>query len=250
MDDETRRAIRFLKAYAIGTTTLLIVLGLAAFRRSSTPHFDEIDVGRINVREPDGTLRLAISNKASLPEPVIGGKSYPLRGGDASSAAGMIFFNDEGNENGGLTWAGKQTPQGYSASAGLSFDQFNQDETVTLSYADKSGQRHAGLLISDRPNVSIQAFADSAMAIRKLPDGPEKTRRAQALREGMITRGEVPASRVYVGKEADKQAVVMLADPQGRPRLRLSVDSLGAAKIEFLDENGHVTSQLPSRTQR
>lgn len=247
MDDETRRAIRFLKGYAMATTTLLVVLGLAAFQRVGTPRFDEIDVGRINVREPDGTLRLTISNKAMLPDPVIGGKSYPLRGGGAGDAAGMIFFNDEGNEDGGLTWAGKKTDDGYTASAGLSFDQFNQDETVTLSYGDRNGMRHAGLLISDRPEVSIQAFAESAMVMRKLPDGPEKTARLEALRKGMVARGDVPASRIYVGKEADRMALVTLSDPRGHPRLRLSVDSAGVAKIEFLDEKGRVTSQLPSQ---
>lgn len=247
MDDETRRAIRFLKGYAIATTTLLVVLGLAAFQRVGTPRFDEIDVGRINVREPDGTLRLTISNKATLPDPVIGGKSYPLRGGGAGSAAGMIFFNDEGNEDGGLTWAGKKTDDGYTASAGLSFDQFNQDETVTLSYADRNGRRHAGFLITDRPEVSIQAFAESAMVIRKLPDGTDKTERLKELQEGMKARGESPAQRIYVGKEADRKAMVTLSDPEGRPRLRLSVDSAGVARIEFLDDSGRVTSQLPSR---
>ncbi len=37
----------------------------------------------------------------------------------------------------------------------------------------------------------------------------------------------------------------MLADAQGKPRLQLVVDESGAARIEFLDENGKVTFSLP-----
>ena len=245
MPSDPSRDLRFLKGYAFATTTLLVVLSLAAFREPKHPHFDEIDVGRINVVEPDGTLRLTISNKAKLPDPVIGGKSYPLRGGTGAGAAGFIFFNDEGNENGGLIYQGARDAKGYHASAHLTFDQFNQDETVALSYGDRSGRRQAGLTISDRPDVSIQAFAESAMVLRRLPDGPEKTRRAEQLEQYMAATGMVSAPRVYVGKEPDKSATVVLSDPKGRARLRLVVDSLGAPRIELLDDGGHVTYRIP-----
>jgi hypothetical protein len=42
-----------------------------------------------------------------------------------------------------------------------------------------------------------------------------------------------------------KAAVLSLFDLNGRPRLRLRVDSLGKASVEFLDENGAVTTRLP-----
>lgn len=244
---DTRDAqLPFLKGYALVSTTLTTVLALAAFTRMpQKQRFTELDVERINVVEPDGRLRLTISNHSRLPDPVIGGKSYPLRGGNAQGSAGMIFFNDEGNENGGLTYSGARTAQGHRASGGLSFDQFNQDETVTLTYSDNNGRRSAGLAITDRPDVSIQAFAESLMGIRGLPDGPDKTRRMEQFRRDAAARGEAGARRLFAGKDTDKNAIVTLADPKGRPRLRLAVDSLGAAKIEFLDENGHVTRRIP-----
>jgi hypothetical protein len=243
--DARDQQLRFLKGYVVVSTTLTGALALAAF--SGAPQkqrFTEIDVERINIVESDGTLRLTISNHARLPDPVIGGKAYPLRSGSGGSA-GLIFFNGEGNENGGLTYAGARTGQGYRASGGLSFDQFNQDETVTLTYSDDNGRRRAGLTITDRPDVSIQAFAESLMAIRTLPEGPERTRRTDQFRRDVAARGEAGARRVFVGKDADKAALVTLADAKGRPRLRLSVDSLGAARIEFLDESGHVTHRVP-----
>ncbi len=48
-----------------------------------------------------------------------------------------------------------------------------------------------------------------------------------------------------MGRDRGKAALVSLGDRNGKERLRLSVDSLGAARVEFLDENGKVTYSLP-----
>lgn len=239
--------LRFLKGYAYGATSLIVILSLVAFRESRRTHFDEIDVERINIVEPNGTLRMTISGHDRLPQPVIGGKSYPLRSGTGGRAGGMIFFNDEGNEDGGLIFTGRKTSDGHQAGAALTFDQFNQDETVTLSYDDKNGRRAAGLNIADRPDVSIQPFAESAMVYRSLPDGPEKTRRFDAFVQNMKARGLFGStSRAYIGKGPNRDSFVMLSDPQGRPRIKMSVDSLGTPSLQFLDADGHVIEQLPS----
>ena len=53
------------------------------------------------------------------------------------------------------------------------------------------------------------------------------------------------AQRLFIGRDPDKNAVLSLADREGKPRLRLAVDSLGNAKVEFLDAAGKVTARLP-----
>ena len=55
------------------------------------------------------------------------------------------------------------------------------------------------------------------------------------------------ARRVFVGRNRARDAVVNLADPDGHTRLRLVVDSLGAARIDFLDADGTVRSSLTGR---
>jgi hypothetical protein len=120
------------------------VIVMTAFGQSQKARFTEIDVERINVVEKDGKLRLTISNAERLPQPIIGGKSYPLRGGTGAGSGGMIFFNDEGNENGGLAYAGHKTATGYRANGHLTFDQFDQDEAVSFSYTDVDGRSRAG----------------------------------------------------------------------------------------------------------
>jgi hypothetical protein len=53
------------------------------------------------------------------------------------------------------------------------------------------------------------------------------------------------AERVWLGRDRAKSAVINLSDPNGKPRLRLMVDSSGVPSLEFLDANGQVTARLP-----
>ena len=238
MDIETRRAMRYLKAYAFFTSSALVVIALAAFRNDGLQpgrkqHFGEIDVERINIVEKDGTPRLIFSNKARFPGIIYHGKEYPH---PSRKAAGMLWFNDEGTENGGLTAGVQHDSTGVSADGILTFDQYDQDQTVALRYDEQNGRRSAGLQVWDRPNYPLGRLIE----VLGLPNGPVKTQRLNDFKQGNATR-------LFAGKTQDKASVVQLSDPQGRPRLRLVVDSLGSARVEFLDANGAVTSVLPSR---
>ena len=246
MDASTARELRTVRGMLIAAGVVSAVIAVTAFRQSQKTRFAEIDVERINVVEKDGKLRLTISNAERLPQPIIGGKSYPLRGGTGAGSGGMIFFNDEGNENGGIAYAGRKTATGYRANGHLTFDQFDQDETVSFSYTDVDGRARAGFTIADRSNIPIKIFADSAMAFQALPDGPEKTRRLQQLRDSPVGEAGKSTMRVFVGKTQDRSSVLSLSDPTGRPRLRLTVDSSGTPIIDFLDESGRTTRRYPA----
>ena len=246
MDAATARELRTVRRILIAAGVVSAIIVVGAFRQSQKTRFAEIDVERINVVEKDGKLRLTISNAERLPQPIIGGKSYPLRGGTGAGSGGMIFFNDEGNENGGLAYAGHKTATGYRANGHLTFDQFDQDETVSFSYTDVDGRARAGFTIADRSNIPIKIFADSAMAFQALPDGPEKTRRLQALRASPIGEAGKSTPRVFVGKTPDRSSMLLLADPAGRPRIRLTVDSAGTPAMDFLDETGRTVRRYPT----
>src|SRR5687768_10413978 len=131
MNDRILRDLRLLKAYALVTTVGFAWLLVSAFQEQKQ-RFTEIDVERINIVEPDGKLRMVISNRPRSIGPIYKGKPFGYAGG---SRPGMIFFNDEGTENGGLTFNGRREPNGtFSSSLGMSFDQFNQDQIVVLNY--------------------------------------------------------------------------------------------------------------------
>jgi len=245
MSDPIRRELRLLKGYALVVTALLGTLSIAAFRQSAQKvRFTEIDVERINIIEPDGKLRMVISNRPRSIGPIYKGKPFGYPGG---TRPGVIFFNDEGTENGGLTFTGRRRDDGtYSSSVGMSFDQFNQDETLTLRYSDENGRKTSAITIAERDERDIYDLIMQRDSINKLTD---TTARSEALRRLMGPRNGVPlaAPRVYLGRDRSRAAVLNLFDPNGRPRLRLKVDSLGAASVEFLDEQGAVTARLPER---
>jgi hypothetical protein len=62
---------KILVVYSTVLTTLLAAFALVGYAAPQVQQFDEIDVHRLNVREPDGTLRMVISNHARLPGVVV-----------------------------------------------------------------------------------------------------------------------------------------------------------------------------------
>ena len=231
-----RRDLRLLQLYAGLTTLALLFVAAAAFRQTapSRQTFGEIDVERINVVEKDGRVRLVIANSGRQAVTVIDGRQIlPNRPRDA----GFIFFNDEGDEDGGLTWSGRTEGGIPHANAGLSFDQYKQDETVTLRYSQTGTDRSAGLTVADRPDASIGA------AVR-LNDAASDEARAKVRQELVDSGVLVSRPRMFAGKDTSGTAAVALSDGNGKRRLLLSVDRAGAAKIEFLDANGKVTRSI------
>ena len=245
MEEKVKRDILMLKAYSIVITVLLGAVLVCGFVRadgqsSQKPKFAEIDVERINIVEKDGTLKMVISNKERTPDPVAGGKTLVgKRQGDKSP--GMIFYNDQGDENGGLVFSGREKDGKSSAGAALLFDQFNQDQTIGIMYNEAGGRRTAGFRVWDRPDTPLLKSVDKLEPIMKMQEGPEKTEAIRKLRQA----GELGANRVFVGKTDDKSAAVVLSDAMGRARIKMTVDAGGAAKLEFLDEQGQATSSFP-----
>ena len=149
----------------------------------------------------------------------------------------MIFYNDEGEENGGLIFGGKKVNGQVESFGHLSFDQYDQDQDMALEYSERNGKRATGIGFNDRPATPIMELVDQQQAIAKMPAGPAKDSAMRALRAGF-------ANRVFVGRTEQQTSIVQLSDASNRPRLRLTVDSAGAAMIEFLDETGKVTKRV------
>ena len=170
----------------------------------------DIEAERINIVEPDGRIRIVLSGVARAPDPVCNGQTFKRDGGNP---AGIIFYNDEGDECGGLVFGGKQEADGYSAGGSLLFDQFKQDQVIGVTHDDRNGERRAGLSVWDRSDEPFPAIGG--------------------------------AKRVFVGKTVDRSAVVELLDTDGTVRLRLAVTPDTGPVIEFFNQSGHLTARLP-----
>jgi len=244
MTNTARTELRILRIYALVATVLLALFSLSAFTQANQrPTFDEIDVQRINVVEPDGSYRMVISNKAKSIGPIAYGKPFGYPGG---TRPGIIFFNDEGTENGGLTFGGKTEDGKFQAGAHLSFDQYNQDQVLYLTYNDDNGRRRMGMTVADRADIPILDVVAKMEAARALPAGPARDSAMREIRNLRADGVPLMAERVYVGRNLEKTALLRLSDREGRPRLLLQVDSLGTPSLEFLDERGEVVSRLPA----
>jgi hypothetical protein len=234
--------MRTLQLYAVAVTAALTVMLLSGFQ-SNNNRFSEITVERINVVDKDGHNRMVISNDTRMPGPMQRGQLLvPNNGG----RTGMLFYNEEGTENGGLIFSGHKVDGKIAAVGSLTFDQYEQDQTIALQYVDDNGTRRAGLNITDYPtNVSSKEFLDRNSEINQMPDGPEKTAARQQFRTLL------PRSRLYIGRARnDGSSLVSLSDANGKERLRLRVMEDGESAIEFLDNQGKVVRSLAASDVR
>jgi hypothetical protein len=225
---DTNRALLLYSAVMTIAIAWTMLAGASAYPSS---RFDVIDVHRINLREADGTLRMVIASRDRFPGAYWHGQEKPHPG--RSEVAGMIFVNDEGTENGGLIFSGSKHHGKIDGSGHLSFDQYDQDQVVSLEQTEEDGRRAAGLTIADRPDSPLKL--DAVNQLDALPEAEHAAR----LKE-MLDRGDFGYHRLFVGKTDDRDALVALRDAKGRVRLRLRVTAAGSASIEFLDAAGKV----------
>jgi hypothetical protein len=186
---------------AVLSTAFAVVLLMGAkSQRGAT--FDEVQVRRINIVEPDGTLRMVISNHDQLPGVIVKGKEFPKVD---RPEAGMLFYNNEGTENGGLIFGGHRNEKGEIVDSGvsLSFDKYGQPgQIVQLAGVYDKDNKFAGLAVNDQ------------------------------------------ARRIWVGRREDDASVIALMDAKGKKRIVMQVSAGGTASLDFLDAEGHVVRHL------
>lgn len=204
--------------------------------------FDQLTVHRINLVEPDGTQRLILSDKAEMPGEFFKGKQIPRP--DRSDAAGMLFMNDEGTENGGLLFGGYEGKDGKLHSWGhLSFDEYEQDQTLSLDTSQDGQERFARYQVNDNSTALVTPEVLSELdKVRAMADGPEKQKATAAFAAKYPMRLR---ERAALGRDLDKAAVLRLRDPDGHTRILLRVAADGTPTMEFLDASGKVTHQWP-----
>lgn len=232
---------RFLMMYAGVLTAVFAATVLSGF--AQTPKklsLDELDVQRINVREPDGTLRLVISDAATAAGIIIKGKEYPHPN---RKAAGMIFYNDEGTENGGLIFGGEEGKDGTRESHGhLSFDAYEQDQTMALESNQDEGGRNTRLQFNDYPDYSILEEIQLLDSVKRLPADQQRAR----LKAFYDEHGG-PTRRMVLARNTDGSVQLAMNDLQGHPRIVMKVAKDGSPSLQVLDGNGKVVGELVPR---
>ena len=234
---------RFLIVYSGFLTVVFAVAAIYGFgRQTQKMSLEELDVQRINLREPDGTLRLIISDAKRAPGSFIHGKEYPR---PDRKVAGMIFLNEEGTENGGLLFGGDKSADGIRHSYGhLSFDGYEQDQTLAIDSSQDGNDKSTRFEITDRPDFSIEDLFKLDEAVKALP----KEKQDEALNSFFRQHG-TPVTRLVIGsgmdsKSGDNGVMIRLNDANGKPRILMKVASDGTPSLEMLDAHGKVVKAL------
>lgn len=230
---------KFLAIYS-GVLTLVFAATVLSGFANSSDHVQlrELDVQRINVVEPDGTLRMVISDKADFPGAIFKGKELPH---PDRKTAGMLFFNDEGTENGGLVFGGYMGKDGKPVSYGhLSFDKYMQDQTMQLEADQEGGTYYKHLTINDQPDYPLTDFMPLAEKFERDPSAANK-----AAVERFFAEHGGPVPRLFLGEHPEQGLTLNMKDNKGRNRIVMRVQPDGSPVLQFLDEDGKVISQLP-----
>jgi hypothetical protein len=229
---------RFLAAYS-GLLTIaffvVVVFGAAALHNRT---FGTITAHRINIVEPDGTVRLTISNRADFPGAWNRGKEY-LRP-DRREAAGMLFMSDEGTEQGGFIWGAGQLPDGSIQNhVHLSFDQYEENQIFAIDAGQEGEEKFSRITMVDQGNYPIEEKRKANEAIEKLPADQQDGAWAKFF---ATHRGDV--QRMELGRSADGSVGLQLRDPNGQVRILLSVRPNGEPIIQFMSADGKVFREL------
>ena len=228
--EQLTRDVKLLKAYAAGATLLPAIALLCAFGKPDKPvRFGEISVERINLVERDGRVKMVMSNKERFPQTIVSdGQTIQNK----RDVPGMLFYNERGDECGGLIFGGNKDKDGkVSAGGHLSFDRFGQDQVIALTYQQQGPTYTAGLTFNDAPDASL---AETNATMERLKTAPAAEQQ-QARREGKM--GLLP--RVYMGTTRSKSSALLLNDQRGDNRVMLLANS-EQSTLDFKDSQGRL----------
>lgn len=202
--------------------------------------FTEIDVEKLNVVDKDGKVKLALFNQDHIPPVMMDGVDILPGHRQSDPISGLMFYNSEGDECGGLIYGSETDGEGnVNTGASLTFDQYKQDQVVQMHYSEENEKRLYGFSIFDRPETPLAQLIEGENDIKNSNLTEEQKNKAyDKLFEGNT-------QRAFMGKGQNGDVSVKLMDSKGNDRIRMVVDENDVPRMEFLNEKGEVTYTLP-----
>lgn len=137
--------------------------------------FINIDVERLNIVEKDGTIKMSLFNSENMPSLIFEGEDILPGHRKDDNNSGVMFYNGDGMECGGLIFGSKKKENGeYESGLSLTFDQYNQDQVLQMSVIDYNGEQNYGFNIFDRPKENIKESINRLQKIEEMEDGFER----------------------------------------------------------------------------
>lgn len=172
--------------------------------RSLNQSFDEITVKRINIVDENGVNRMVLSNQERMEPPIIAGKKYKR----ALSPAGIIFYNEKGDEAGGIALSKNPETNIYA----LALDYDNADAIGLLTQQNNDDSYRSGLIINDKD-----------------------------------LSGKVGSNINRINLMSDNgNSSLVINGPDEKPRIIISVDSIGNPLFKIMNKQGEVIKEINS----
>jgi hypothetical protein len=252
----TRNTLKITTVITASAVTLFFAMNMiaeASYKRqiAAAEQFKTINVERINIVEPDGTVRMVITNANDFPT---GSEAVNDRvvNKTRKKRSGMLFFNEDGIESGGLIYDGQKDDNGHSSGLSLTYDQYDGDQVMQLLTTDaaKGDKRSVSsvLVFNDRPEKETQLKTAQIMdELESINDSAERRKKYIAYREQGYLGG---APRVMLGKTRSENNGLFLFAKDGSPRAMFYVDNNDEVKFDIYNAKGEVVHSLPLVTKQ
>jgi len=251
METKLLRQIRLLQICVVVLFASTVLLGINVFHPLlQQQRFRVIEAERLNIREKSGILKAALSNSAGFNE-------FQRAERGRVTFSGLMFYNEEGQEEGGLVYSGKAVPGGQAADVTLTMDQYRQDQNVYLHHEEQKDPQSLriedGLSINARPDwTGVKEEYSIFSEMEKL--SPEQR---DELRLKSLQAGKISSNRLFFGvKRGVKDNVaydetgVFIKNKWGCNAIKLYVDNDNKPHFEVYDELGKsivYELQVPAR---
>jgi len=244
MDKKVERKINFLITYAIVSTLFISVFVLSSFIKSKKiENFDEIVVKKITVIGEDNLPRMVLSNENRQHSGRMNGKEWVKR----ERPSGIIFFNNYGDECGGIVYKTEEINGKISSGMSFTMDNYKDDQVIQIlndeNYADGKSYIQRGISINQFPDgTNLEQRTKKFEELMKITDEKERTVKLEAL-----NKSEGPVNRLFIGKTKSNSAGLFLYSTDGQPKMKIYVDKNGNPKIQTYNDKGEVKDFIESK---
>ncbi|MGN6212523.1 hypothetical protein [Parafilimonas sp.] len=183
---------------------------------------------------------MVLSNETRQHSGRINGRDIPKR----ERPPGIIFFDNNGNECGGLVY--NESREGYKVNMMMSFimDNYRNGQVVQMiddeTYNGNQAAVRRGLAINEFPvGADMGVLIDKMNNINKMKDTAERNKQLQVLFKSAGSK-----RRLFLGRTRENQSGVFLYDNAGRPRFEIYVDSSGSPQMMLLDSLGNTKNVM------
>lgn len=211
-------------------------------KESVSEKFEEISVDRINIVDKKGVTKMVIASQDMLRK-----DSKDPGVNEGFTYSGMLFRNEEGEECGGLIFNGKKTRTGQSADAGLTLDQYNQDQNIVIEHNETVDGAESsikdGLTVIQRPDYSKRR--DEYKKYEEIEKLGLTNVQKDSLRTYYATQGITSRRRLFVGIERGVKSLkpynetgLFIRNKAGANAIKLYVDDNNVPHFEVYDIKG------------